>query len=116
MNYSLRTLKFLVIIMGIAIVTGTAVVVVTILQRAGEAWSNNASPEEVDRTSSLVSGRADFGVRTIYVPRSSRVAEIIAENDRLILRVERADGMQDIVLVDANTGARLGKLEVREAP
>ena len=28
----------------------------------------------------------------------------------------RADGAQDIVLVDANTGARLGTLEVREAP
>ena len=44
MTDSLRALKFLVIGMGVAIVVGTAVVVATIVQRAGAGWGTSGRP------------------------------------------------------------------------
>jgi len=57
-----------------------------------------------------------FGTRTLEVPRGSRIVSMVAEGDRLIVRLERDGGGRQILILDTMTGARLGTFEVREAP
>lgn len=117
MTDSLRALKFLVIAMGVVIVIGTAVVVVTIFQRASAKWTEDSRVGRAEEgTSPSVAIRTGFGTRTLEVPRGSRIVGMVAEGDRLIVRLELTDGARRILVLDTMTGARLGTFEVREAP
>ncbi len=117
MTDSLRALKFLVIGMGVAIVVGTAVVVVTIVQRAGAGWGDIRSAEATMETAAPdATPRPGFGTRTLDVPRGGRIVDMIAEGDRLFVRLETSEGARRIVVLDTATGARLGAFEVRESP
>ena len=117
MTDSLRALKFLVIAMGVVIVVGTAVVVITIFQRAAAPGSDAVSAERAERRGpARPEARGGFGTQQLEIPRGSRIADMIAEDDRLILRLELADGTRRIVVLDTESGARLGTFEIRESP
>ncbi len=117
MTDSLRALRFLVIAMGVAIVVGTAVVVVTIFQRASTGWGD-AQPAEpaVETAASDAVPHSGFGIRMLDVPRGSRVVDMAADGNRLIVHLEMSGGGRRIVVLDTATGARLGAFEVREVP
>ena len=117
MTDSLRALKILVIAMGVVIVIGTAVVVITIFQRAGAKWSEDGAAGQIERVAAPDSAApTGFGTRTLEVPRGSRIVGMVAQGNRLIVRLELTDGGRRILILDTMTGANLGAFEVREAP
>lgn len=117
MTDSLRPLKFLVIAMGVVIVIGTIIVVVTIVQRASTKSDEGvAAPSAAAVGSAMTSAPQGFGVQTLDIPRGARIAEMVAEGDRLIVRLDLAGGARQIVVLDTATGKRLGTFEVRETP
>lgn len=117
MTDSLRALKFLVIAMGVVIIIGTAVVVITIFQRASTGWGGNQQVRPaIEVAASDAAPSPGFGIRTIDVPRGSRIVDMIAEGDRLFVRLEMSEGTHRIIVLDTVTGGRLGEFEVRGAP
>jgi hypothetical protein len=81
----MRTLKLLVIGMGIVIVVATAALVTIIVQRAGKLASGSASSPAVSRST----GEAP----PIAVPEGFRVVGTELAGDRLLVRLEgRAPG------------------------
>lgn len=117
MTDNLRALKLLVIGMGVAIIVGTVVVVATIVQRVGAGWGDARSTGSViEATAPDAAAHPGFGTRTLDVPRGGRIVDMIAEGDRLFVRLETSEGPPRIVVLDTATGARLGTFEVRESP
>lgn len=117
MTDSLRALKFLVIAMGAVIVIGTAVLVITIIQRVGAKLTDDGPASQVGQAAAPEStAPKGFGSRTLDVPRGSRIVNMVAEGNRLIVRLDVAGGGRQILILDTMTGARLGTFEVREAP
>lgn len=117
MTDSLRALKFLVIAMGVVIIIGTAVVVVTIFHRASTGWGGGQPVgPAVEVAASGAAPGSGFGTRTLDVPRGSRIVDMIAEGDRLFVRLEMSEGAHRIIVLDTVTGARLGEFEVRGSP
>lgn len=102
-SQSLYLLKALVIGMGALIVAGFAVVVVTIANRASRtpAARQAAGPE--------------FGAVRLRMPAGSQVVETVAEGGRLVLRVALKDGSGRLVVIDLETGRRLGTIDLEES-
>ena len=100
----MQALKALVIVLGVMIVAGIAVIGVTIYHRA------------TNLVNSPVPGSTEpgFGRVALDLPAGSRVVEMTAEGDRLILRLRLADGGWRILILDMATGKRLGTFESRE--
>ena len=117
MTDSLRALKFLVIAMGAVILIGTGVVIITIIQRASAKLSDEgpATPASEAFTPEYTSPTG-FGSRTLEVPRDSRIVNMVAAGDHLIVRVEVAGGGYQIIILDIISGVRLGLFDFREAP
>tara|TARA_A100001037_G_scaffold101034_2_gene92050 strand:- start:1743 stop:2108 length:366 start_codon:yes stop_codon:yes gene_type:complete len=121
MTDSLRALKILVIAMGVVIVIGTAVVIITIIQRASANWGD-APANQVDQLSTSRTTPLDstpltgFGTRTLEIPRDSEIVDMVAQGDRLIVRLKLADGSRQILVLDMMTGARIGVFELRQGP
>ena len=117
MTDSLRALKFLFIAMGAVIVIGTGVVIITIIQRASAKLSDeDPAPQASQASVPEITAPTGFGSRTLEVPRGSRIVNMVAEGNRLIVRLDVAGGGRQILILDTMTGARLGTFEVREAP
>ncbi|MDX1709585.1 MAG: hypothetical protein R3316_00435 [Rhodovibrionaceae bacterium] len=98
----MRALKVLVFVMGLAILVGFAVVVITIATRLDDGKETQAG-----------FGRAEVGV-----PEGCVVAEIVPADERLLLRIDgpEARGCRTILVLDLETGARLGQLDLTDAP
>jgi hypothetical protein len=79
-------LKSLVIVMGIAIIVGATVVVMTIIQRAG-----SLAPAAT--------------AKTIELPPGARVVGQDISDKRILLRIRLADGGERLIVVDADSGA-----------
>tara|TARA_Y100001934_G_C11888365_1_gene556474 strand:- start:179 stop:544 length:366 start_codon:yes stop_codon:yes gene_type:complete len=121
MTDSLRALKILVIVMGVVIVIGTAVVIITIIKRANTNWSELSvqSMNQVPVGQANVSGQAStagFGTQTVEIPRESEIADMVTQGDRLIIRLELTDGSQQVLILDMETGHRIGVFEIRSGP
>ena len=104
---NLRLLKAVVIILGVAILVAIGVIIVTIVERAGNLA---ADPEPVPATGQAAP--AAFGERHLAVPDGDRVVAMTADGDRLVLRLERPDGGTYLLVVDLRTGARLGTIRL----
>ncbi|RDD61950.1 hypothetical protein [Ferruginivarius sediminum] len=96
----MQALKALVIGMGILILLGTAVVIVTLVSRVG--------------------GVEDKGFGTLYLdlPESCRIAAVTAMEGRAVLRLSgpAKDGCGRLVVVDPLEGSVLGRIEPGAAP
>ena len=96
---NLATLKAVVIVMGILIVIGFAVVVVEIARRlsgSGGAESPSAA-------------------RVLALPAGCTIAEIAGVGDRLALRIEPAASCPDLIYLDA-AGREIGRVELAPTP
>jgi hypothetical protein len=100
----MKGLLALVIIMGVLIVVGLVVVVVTIANRMG------GPPAEVVAGP----GAPAFGTADLPVPAGCQVIETAATDDRLILRLGSGDRCNQLLILDLATGKHLGT--VRLAP
>jgi hypothetical protein len=96
---NLATLKAVVIVMGILIIVGFAIVVVEITRRAA----------------TLGSTRAAVGAHTITLPAGCTVTQIAGVGDRLVLRLEPAATCPDLIYLDAS-GREVGRVELAPAP
>ncbi len=104
----MQALKTLVIVLGVMIVAAIAVIGVTIYHRATNLVNSPVPPP------AKPAPEPGFGRVALDLPPGSRVVEMTAEGDRLILRLRLADGGRWILILDMATGKRLGTFELRD--
>jgi hypothetical protein len=61
-------------------------------------------------------GGAQFGDKTIELPRNGRLVGVHTEAGRLILRVLLPGNRETLIVLDLATGERLGTVTVQPAP
>jgi hypothetical protein len=98
MTGSMRGLKVLVIVMGVMLVGGTAVLIAAIIARS-------------NRAADVRSPRFEHAV--IELPEGARVLGTETAGDRLVVRIALAAGGEQLLLIDVRTGERLGTIELR---
>jgi hypothetical protein len=96
----MRALKALVVIMGIMIVGGFAILVAAII---GRAPRNGNAPHS-------------FSVNTIDIPREARIEAMTAGSDRLVLDLLLPDNRRQLLIIDLRSGARVGIVELHPVP
>lgn len=97
----MRGLQVLVIVMGVLIVVTTGVVIAVILGR-------------ISRHAEVAPAR--FAALPIAIPHGAKVAGMIPNGDRLLIRLALADGGERIIVLDLKTGAPLGTIDLRPEP
>jgi len=96
----MRALKILVIVMGVMLIGGFALLVAVI---AGRLSRGGGVPRS-------------FVATTIDVPRDARIGSMTATADRLVVELVLPQGGHQLIVVDLATGARLGTIELRTLP
>lgn len=94
-------LKALVIGMGVLIVAGFTLVVVTIASRIGGGR-----------------GEPGFGTLALDLAESCRIAASTLDGERLVLHLQgpAKDGCADVIVVDLESGRVLGRIEPGPGP
>ncbi|MGO8915756.1 MAG: hypothetical protein ACLQJR_07605 [Stellaceae bacterium] len=101
----MRSLKLLVVVMGVLLVAGTAALIAAIIDRASHRAAA-PPPRAVAR---------GFDRAVIDLPAGARVLASEAADGRLVLRVGLAEGGEELILIDPASGALLGTIELRPA-
>jgi Family of unknown function (DUF6476) len=96
----MRALKILVIVMGVMLIGGFALLVAVIAGRLSRGGS-------VPRS---------FVATAIDIPRDARIGSMTATADRLVVELVLPQGGHQLIVVDLATGARLGTIELRALP
>jgi hypothetical protein len=96
----MRSLKILVVVMGIMLVGGFALLVAIV---AGKLLRGSNTPRS-------------FATTTIEIPRDARLGAMTTGTDRLVLELVLPEGGHQLVIVDLATGTRLGTIELRARP
>jgi len=99
----MRALKVLVVVMGVLLVAGFAVVVVTIMSRIGQ----RATPP-----ATATARPVPFGNTSVMLPADSLVMEVQGAGDRIFLRLDLANGTEMLLVLDAATGTELGRIKL----
>ena len=98
----MQGLKVLVVVMGVMLVGGTAVLIAAIIARAGNRAAEQRGPR--------------FERAVIELPEGARVLGTDAAGDRLVVvRIALAAGGEQLLLIDARNGERLGTIELKPA-
>jgi hypothetical protein len=85
---NIQALKALVIGMGVLIVIGVTVIVVTVFNRIQDRDDNGAEPQRLE----------------VAIPAGATLLEVVPNGQRLVLRLETPDGAQ-IMVVNLRSGA-----------
>jgi hypothetical protein len=104
----MRGLKGLVIGMGVLIVVGLTVVIVTVVKRQGSDGAS-ASKSPIGVSVPIEHG---FGEKRIQMPKGAKAVETIIDGNRLAVRLDLDNGGQALLLVDINTGQRIGLIRL----
>jgi hypothetical protein len=96
----MRALKALVVVMGIMLIGGFAVLVAVIIGRVSRGGTSPRS----------------FAATAIDIPQGARIEAMTAGTDRLVLDLALPEDRRQLVVIDLATGARLGTIELRPAP
>jgi hypothetical protein len=113
----MKALKLSVILMGVLILVGLAVVAITVAKRANRPGPPAASSQAVPAPAVAppVAGMPGaaaqppgFGQVTVRYPGGFEPVETVADGDRLIVRFKSAAGSGRIVILDLRTGRVLG--------
>ena len=94
----MQSLKVLVIVLGVVIVVGLGVVVVTVIQRL------NAH------------GSRGFVSASLTLPKGCHVIGMAAAGDRLALRLGDGSDCQIVLFVDPQTGQETGRVGLLAQP
>ena len=114
----MQALKALVIIMGVLIVVGTTVVVVTIYNRMnrpgeGVVGGGDAAPSAaMPAVAPPLAAPSEFAPATVAVPDGCRVIEMVPAGERLLLRLGSISRCSRILVLDLNSGRLLGSIEL----
>jgi len=104
----MKALKVSVVLMGVLILAGLAVVAITVAKRGG------APPAETARIAPPVApplagaAPAGFGEATVTIPAGFAPVETRAEGDRMLIRLEGPGHAARILVIDLRTGHALG--------
>ena len=96
----MRVLKVLVVVLGVMLIGGFAVLVAVVAGRLSRGGSAPCS----------------FAATAIDIPRDARIEAMTVGTDRLVLELVLPQGGRQLVVVDLATGARLGTIELHAAP
>ena len=99
----MRGLKILVVVMGIMLVVGFAVLVAAIAGRISRGRPAPSPPPA-------------FAAEAIDIPRGARIEAMTAGTDRLIVGLALPQGDRQLMVIDLATGTRLGTIELHVAP
>ncbi len=102
----MQALKIIVVVMGLLIVIGFAVLVVGLYQKATRF---DAEPE-------AAAAAAAFGTVRLAQPLDAEVLETSATAGRLFVRLRDSTSREWIVVLDLKTGRVLGTIEVHGQP
>ena len=102
----MRSLKVLVVVMGVLLVGGTAALIAAIIDRASH-------PRPTPVASTATPAVHGFDRAVIDLPAGSHVLGSEAVGDRIMVRVGLAEGGEALILIDPRTGGRLGTIELR---
>lgn len=94
----MRALRVLVIVMGVMIVAGVAVLAATIVGRVTRPLPAPA-----------------VAAPAIDLPHGARIETMAAGSDRLVLALALADGSGELLILDLATGRKLMTIPLREA-
>lgn len=118
----MRWLKGLVIGMGVLILAGLTVVIVTVVKRANVPVKPETSISLPSRPVAGATGAADrpgaapgFADRSIAIPPGATTEEITSDTRRLIVRLHLASGKAALLLIDAVTGKKIGLITLDES-
>jgi hypothetical protein len=102
---ALRAIKIAVILMGLLIVGGMVVIVVSLISRASNLGSadDTAGPTGTAEAVEAV----EAGEAVLELGPGDRIESASLNGDRMLLVVGRAGGGQDVLVVDGRTGALL---------
>ena len=112
----LGVVKIASVVMGIMIVVGLAVIGVTIAKRLSGAGEEPQATAPVTPSPAAAATAAPGapGTQDIAIPARSRVVDLQADGRRLVVRLALSGGGTAILLLDADTGARLGLLTLTQ--
>ncbi len=96
----MQPLKVLVIVMGVVIVVGLGVVVVTVIDRLGKR----------------AAGARSFDTASLLLPKGCHVIGMAGAGARLALRLGDGPDCQLILLVDPESGRETGRIGLLEQP
>jgi hypothetical protein len=92
----MQALKLLVIVMGVLIVAGIALIVITMMNRSGHGGG--------------------FGSTALTLPKGCHLIGMVNAGDRLALRLGDTPACQVILFVDPQSGQQTGSLAVQTQP
>jgi len=95
----MRSLKALVIVMGVMLVVGVAGLVVAIALRL----AHRAPPPP-----------AAFSAPPLMLPHGSTIETMTVGADRIVLQVDLVDGSVQLIVIDLATGRQLGMIPLQE--
>jgi len=108
----MRALKIAVVVMGVMIVVGLAVIAVTIVKRLG-----GASGPEPAIAVPYVPGAplTGFDPATVPLPAGARLQQIVPAGDRLVLHMAGEGGKDVLMVLDMAGGRVLGSFLLEPA-
>jgi len=95
-------LKTLVVVMGVMLIAGVAVLIVVIAGRVSQKPAGT--------------GTAPFAAAPIEIPPGARIEAMSTGPDRLVIDLMLADGNRQLVVIELATGRRIGTIPLRTAP
>jgi len=99
-----RALTVIVVVMGVAILAGFAVLGGTIASRMSHPSARMAA------------GAGAFAAAPVELPAGAQIEAISTGSDRVVLEIALPDGRRQLVIVDLATGRRLGTIPLRIGP
>jgi len=94
----MRSLKILVVVMGVLLVGGTAALVAAIAVRLSQRGP----------------AAATFAAPPVALPNGARIEAMSTGPDRIVLNVLLVDGARELVVIDLHTGRQLGTIPLAE--
>jgi len=126
----MRLLKTLVIVMGALLVLGFGALIYIIAGRvtaprpapAASATTPLPPAPQPEALPAPKLGEAlplqfkpNFGEQSLILPPGARIADFSTGGERLVVRVIMADQTQQLIVVDLNTGAMIGTLNIENS-
>jgi hypothetical protein len=96
----MRGLKILVVVMGVMLVGGIAALVAAIAVRL----SHRAPPASA------------FTAAPTALPKGAKIEAMSTGPDRIVLDLVLPDGTRQLLVIDLQTGRRLGAIPLEDAP
>jgi len=99
----MRGLKVLVVVMGIMLVVGFAVLVAAVIGKTS-------------RSGPMPTPTRTFANTAIDIPHGARVEAMTIAVDRLVLALALPQGDRQLVIIDLGSGVRVGTIDLHHSP